>query len=55
MQRVQNAAVCFIYNVTKNEHISQYLKMAHFLPIKAIGGGVFGPEIIFIDFNESHK
>ena len=34
LQRVQNASVRFIYNVTKNEHISQYLKKAHFLPIK---------------------
>ena len=34
MQRVQNAAVRFIYNVKKSEHISQYLKKAHFLPIR---------------------
>ena len=34
MQRVQNAAVRFIYNIKKSEHISQYVKMAHFLPIK---------------------
>ena len=34
LQRVMNAGVRFIYDVKKREHISPYLKRAHFLPIK---------------------
>ena len=34
LERVQNASIRFIYNLKKNVHISQYLKLAHFLPVK---------------------
>ena len=34
MQKVLNASVRFIFNVRKHEHITPYLRMAHFLPVK---------------------
>ena len=33
LQRVMNAGVRFIYNIKKHDHISYYLKKAHFLRI----------------------
>ena len=34
MQKVLNASVRFIFNVRKHEHITPYLRMSHFLPVK---------------------
>ena len=34
LQRVMNASVRFIYDIKKHDHISYYLKKAHFLPVK---------------------
>ena len=34
LQRVQNAAVRFIYDVKKITHITKFIKMAHFLPVR---------------------
>ena len=34
LQRVQNASVRFIYDVKRMQHITEYIKMAHFLPVK---------------------
>ena len=34
LQKVQNAAVRFIYKLKKRERITPYLKKAHFLPVK---------------------
>ena len=33
LQRVMNAGVRFIYNIRKREHITPYIKKAHFLPV----------------------
>ena len=34
LQRVQNASIRFIYDIKKRDHVSSFLKEAHFLPIK---------------------
>ena len=34
LQRVMNASVRFIYDIKKHDHISIYLKKAHFLPVQ---------------------
>ena len=34
LQRVMNASVRFIYDIKKHDHISYYLKKAHFLPVQ---------------------
>jgi hypothetical protein len=34
LQRVLNASVRFIYDIKKHEHISYYVKKAHFLPVR---------------------
>ena len=34
LQRILNASVRFIYNIKKHDHISYYLKKAHFLPVQ---------------------
>ena len=34
LQKLQNSAVRFIFNLKKREHIKPYLKKVHFLPVK---------------------
>ena len=34
LQKLQNSAVRFIFNLKKREHIKLYLKKVHFLPVK---------------------
>ena len=33
LQRVMNAGIRFIYDIRKRQHVTPYLKMAHFLPV----------------------